>query len=104
MGEVIVHEVDISEIVHHHSLKLLFIINKLVISYTHSKGKGVMAWQSLLNKASPLPCYDLISEIVLIWIAMWVNVMVQTDMITNRCFNAIYISTLWNLIHIKNMI
>jgi hypothetical protein len=43
MGEVIVHEVDISEIVHHHSLKLLFIINKLVISYTHAKGMGVMA-------------------------------------------------------------
>ena len=42
MGEVIVHLVDISEIVHHHSLKLLFIINTLVISYTHSKGKGVM--------------------------------------------------------------
>jgi hypothetical protein len=43
MGEVIVHEVDISEIVPHHSFKLLFIINKLAISYTHSKGKGVMA-------------------------------------------------------------
>jgi hypothetical protein len=42
MGEVIVHEVDIGGIDHHHSLKLLFIINKLVISCTHSKGKGVM--------------------------------------------------------------
>jgi uncharacterized membrane protein YhdT len=51
MGEVIVHEVDISEIVHHHSLKLLFIINKLVISYTHSKGKGVFDLTVLIEQS-----------------------------------------------------